>query len=136
MPGNGSARLTGGSSLLPAGARLLLRALTHRLALLSLELEENRERLASASVLLALLTVVFVLAGMGLLLLVAAIYWDTSLRVTALALATGTLVAIAIGGAISLRRHWRNWHPFQATRATLEEDIQWLRRILRDPDRD
>lgn len=116
---------------LQAAADIVWRALGHRGELAALECKAARSELATTGVLVAAATVALLLAGFALTLLVAAIFWDTPHRVTAICgLAGGEIVVGLVAGAWA-RRRWRSWEPLTNTRRQLQQDAECVREILR-----
>jgi hypothetical protein len=89
-----------GFSRIKTGVDVVLRGVEHRGELAGLELEELRSELATTGVLAATAGAAFLLGGIALTLLVAAIYWDTPHRVSALG-----WLAPALAGVASFRGH-------------------------------
>src|SRR5215467_13703864 len=101
-------------------------ALFHtRFELATVEVEEEIERAKDMLVLTVIATVFFSFALIVLSVLVVFLFWETH---PVGALIGVTLVYLAIGAAalVVLRRN-RETHPFAATLAELEKDVQSLR---------
>ena len=116
-------------------AAIVLRGLGHRARLAAVEVEEAKEESARAVVLFAGAMTAFLLAGFALNLMVAAVFWDTSYRVVAIAVLCALQVAIGVAVVLRMRHQWRSWRPFSATTDQLELDHECLDRLFNPKDR-
>jgi uncharacterized membrane protein YqjE len=108
----------------------VLRGFENRAALAAVEIEEGKEVLTSAIVWLFVAMAAGLLVGLALTFLVAAVFWDTPHRVTALVvLALVELAVAVIAGAVA-RVRWRSWFPLEQTRAQLKKDSECLRQMF------
>lgn len=114
---------------LAASARVLLRALGHRLDLAALEAREARVELVFFVALLGMAVAAAFLAGFTLSLLVAAIFWDTPYRVVALVCLAVAQIAAAVAGLGWVRARARAWRPLAETREQLRKDAECLNRF-------
>lgn len=119
-----------GAARIGARSDTVLRGIENRAALASLELEEGFQSVLSVLgwVVLAASAALFV--GVTVNLLVAAAFWDTPHRLSALAaLGVCELVVGLVAGALA-RMRWRAWFPLEHTRDQLKKDSRCLRQIL------
>ena len=104
-----------------------LALLRTRLELVSVEFAQERERLKSSIVLLAVAAVAFALTAMVVTLGVIAWFWDDH-RYAAIAIIA---VIYALAGIVALVAHRRLRReapvPFGATTDALRRDVEWLR---------
>lgn len=115
------------ASLRRLGATLA--ALGHtRLALASVELTEERERLLRVALLALVAALAFVLAIVGFSALLVVVFWESA-RVAVLAALSGLYLLIGLWCAHRLRAASRAGRPLlESTLAELERDAQALRR--------
>lgn len=98
-----------------------------RVALLSLEVQEEKIRLVRALVLAAWAAFAGIMTAACLTLAGLLLFWESSRLAAALAFA-GLYGVATLGLALALRRHLRRMpRPFSGTLEELESDIQCLR---------
>jgi uncharacterized membrane protein YqjE len=119
-----------GLSRLRQSADVIMRGVENRAELAALELGEVRREAMIAIVVAGVCAAVLLLAGVAVNLLVAAIFWDTPHRVTALAWVLGIELALGIGGSLWLRHRLMQFDPFAATREQLRKDSVCLHELL------
>lgn len=118
------------ASRLGANADLLLQALENRAALATLEFEEARHGLTTALVWSVVSTLALFLAAITGTAVVAALFWDTPHRVTALVTLGLIELVVAGSGAWWVIAHWKRWQLFERLRDQLTKDSACLREIL------
>lgn len=95
--------------------------------LAGIELQEEKERLRQATVLVVLAVTGFALGLLMLSGLLVVAFWDSH-RVLVLTLLTVGYLAMGVGAVVVLRRHLTDQpQPFAATLAELEKDRERLR---------
>jgi uncharacterized membrane protein YqjE len=104
----------------------------HRAALASLEFSELKRDLALSGALVLTASFATLLAGTAALLLVAAIYWDTEHRVSAMAIALAVLATLAVGCLAAAWRFVSRLQILPAVREQLKKDRTCLGTILSD----
>jgi len=115
------------ASLRRLGATLVAAGHT-RLALASVELTEERERLLRVALLALVAALAFVLAIVGLSALLVVVFWDSA-RVAVIAALALFYLLVGLWCAHRLRVLVRGAPPlFESTLAELERDVQALRR--------
>ncbi len=119
------------ASRLGSNAGLLLQAVENRAVLAVLELEEAGTHLRKTLVAACVAAAASLLGGFTLSLLVAAIFWDTSHRVTAIAIVAAVQIALAAGGAWFALAGWRRARLFSDLRDQLTKDCACLREVLK-----
>lgn len=133
MPALEAPEIIPGFSRIKTGAGIVLRGLEHRAELAALELGELRTQVTAAGTLIAVATAAFYLAGLAATLLVAAIFWDTPHRTGALVWLTSIEVLVGVAAIVWMRRRWRDWRPWSATREQLNRDARCLHQIFQHP---
>jgi uncharacterized membrane protein YqjE len=115
---------------LGSSAELILRALDNRVALAALELQEARQRLAAIVVWSAVGILALLLAGITVTAVVAAIFWDTPHRVTALVTLGVIEVAAAIASGWYVYSRLHRWVLLEHSRDQIAKDTVCLREIF------
>jgi uncharacterized membrane protein YqjE len=135
MASNEEQMLLPGFGRLQESAEIVLRGLGHRAQLAAVELEELRDETGRAAVLFGASVVAFLLAGVTTNLVIAAIYWDTPHRVTAMVITGVIELIVGTVVAVVLWRRWRGWRPFAATTEQLELDGKCLEDLFKRKER-
>lgn len=117
----------------PLGAvfSLLCEAAGNRAELAGLELREAREHLVRSLVIGAFVAGFFLMSGMALTLLLAALAWNTPNREWWLAAILGFDVLVTATLFFILMRRLRDWAPLAETQHQLQRDQQCLTALLR-----
>lgn len=117
----------------PLGAvfTLLCEAAGHRAELASLELREAREHLVRSLVLGAIAAGFFLMTGMALTLLLAALAWNAPHREWWLAAIFAFDVLVTTTLLLVLLHRLRKWAPLAETQHQLQRDQQCLTALLR-----
>jgi uncharacterized membrane protein YqjE len=119
-----------GAARIGARSQTVFRGIENRAALASLELEEGCGAMLSVLGWVVFAASAALLVGVTVNFMVAAAFWDTPHRFTALAvLGVCELLAGLVAGAFA-RMRWRAWFPLEHTRDQLKKDSQCLRQIL------
>ncbi|WP_340615945.1 phage holin family protein [Xenorhabdus entomophaga] len=106
-------------------AAIIVRMVETRIQLVAVELEEGAAMLAQ---LLLMVGFTLLFAGFGLMCLLMLIFWaiDPAYRVTAMVIAAGTLLILAVFSAIWTVRKARKFTFFNTTREQLQIDRKML----------
>lgn len=106
-------------------AAIIVRMVETRIQLVAVELEEGAAMLAQ---LLLMVGFTLLFAGFGLMCLLMLIFWaiDPAYRVTAMVIAAGTLLILAVFSAIWTVRKARKLTFFNTTREQLKIDREML----------
>lgn len=110
----------------------LARGLANRRDLARLDLEEAWCKCVRTFVVALASMLFFSLAAAGLMVIVAAVYWDTPHRVLAVSVFAGAEAFVALSGVLWIWLGWRRWRFFQTTFEQLERDAECLARIIKD----
>lgn len=122
------------ASRLGSNAGILLQAVENRAALAVLELEEAGTHLQRTLLSGAIAIGALLLCGVTVSLFVAAAFWDTPHRLTAIAIVGVLQLATAAVAAWSCLAGWRRLRLFTDLREQLSKDCACLREVLKpDP---
>lgn len=111
--------------------RLLSDALSNRIDLAELELDETKTQASVSALLLGVVACLVNFAGFAFTLMIAALVWDHEHRGAWLAgLGTVYLVLAAVVGLVLWKRV-RDWKPFAETKSQLKQDHQCLRELTK-----
>lgn len=119
-----------GAARIGARSETVFRGIENRAALASLELEEGCRVTFSVLGWVVLSASATLLAGVTVNFIVAAAFWDTPHRFTALAVVGACELLAAFAAGVIARMRWRAWFPLEHTRDQLKKDSQCLRQIL------
>ena len=114
--------ISGALSQLTASVVAMLRT---RLELVTVEFEEERERVKELIVLIVVATVFLSFALIAFSALIVVLFWQTY-PIAAMVCVTLAYVIIGAGALFLLRQRTRA-RPFEATLSELEEDAAWFR---------
>lgn len=105
----------------------VLQHVAMRVELLSIEVQEEKSRLARLAMSAALVSALLIVSLVMVAILILAIYWDTPFRVTAALSLAGTFVALTAGGALYLTSQLQGSTTLFATSAAeLRRDAEML----------
>lgn len=111
----------------------LLQGATNRRDLALLELQETVRKCVVSLVMACAAALLLCLAAVSLTFIIAAIYWDTPQRVTALVILASVEAFLGIAGFLWLWLSWKRWKFFQTTLEQLEKDTECLSHLIQSP---
>ena len=117
---SGAAAVTGTDGFLTHIRQLGVSVLSNvamRIELLSIEVQEEKARLARLAMSAALVSALLIVSLVMVSVLILAIYWDTPQRVVAALLLAGTFSMLTIGGGLYLAAQLRRSSTLFATSA-------------------
>lgn len=105
----------------------MLQHVAMRVELLSIEVQEEKSRLARLAMSAALVSALLIVSLVMVAILILAIYWDTPFRITAAFSLAGTFVALTAAGGFYLAAQLRRSTTLFATSASeLRRDAEML----------
>jgi uncharacterized membrane protein YqjE len=114
-------------------ARVCFTGARHRAELAALELVEARNTAIASALWWAGGVLLLLLGSATLTALVAAAFWNTPYRLTAL----GIMAAVYLGGAatcfLQFRHRLRSWQPFHETAGQIRKDASCLGELMQRP---
>jgi uncharacterized membrane protein YqjE len=117
-------------SRIGSSADLLLRAIDNRAALAALELAEAKRRLTMLAIWSVIGALALLLGGITITWIVAAIFWDTPQRVTALVVLALLQFVVVVASGWFVHSRWHRWSLFEDSREQFAKDVACLREIV------